>query len=72
MKKNVQGGYTDSASDPILWILNQCINRKELAPAQRQMLDDWLARSPIHQLAFEEMMVPGYLDRYVRESHGYL
>jgi len=67
-----QGGYNDSAIDPILWILNQCINGKELEPAQKQILDTWLESSPIHQSAFEEMMDPRYLDRYIRETHGYL
>jgi hypothetical protein len=75
MQMNVTGGkdITDhSTIDPILWILNQCINGKELAPSQKQLLEEWLESSPIHQSAFDEMMDPRYLDRYIRETHGYL
>jgi hypothetical protein len=71
MLKNVLSGNTNSASDPILWILSQCINGKELAPAQQEMLAQWLSSSPIHQTAFNEMMDPRYVDRYVHESYGY-
>lgn len=72
MIMNVTGGNKDSTIDPILWILNQCINGKELEPAQKQMLETWLESSPIHQSAFDEMMDPRYLDRYIHETHGYL
>lgn len=75
MKMNVTGGKDvadDPAIDPILWILNQCINGKDLAPSQKQMLEEWLESSPIHQSAFNVMMDPRYLDRYIRETHGYL
>lgn len=72
MTMNVPGGNKDSTIDPILWILNQCINGKELEPAQKQMLKTWLESSPIHQSAFDEMMDPRYVDRYIHETNGYL